>query len=73
MIQPKLIVALGRHAAHSLLKTEVPLSKLRGQKLSYHGTPLFVTYHPAYLLRNPADKRKVWDDMRRAMSLAANS
>ncbi len=73
LIRPKLIVALGRHAAHSLLKTEVPLSKLRGQKLSYHGTPLFVTYHPAYLLRNPADKRKVWDDMRRAMSLAANS
>ncbi len=73
LIQPKLIVALGRHAAHSLLKTEVPLSKLRGQKLSYHGTPLFVTYHPAYLLRNPADKRKVWDDMRLAMSLAANS
>lgn len=73
LIQPKLIVALGRHAAHSLLKTEVPLGKLRGQQLSYHGTPLFVTYHPAYLLRNPADKRKVWDDMRRAMSLAANS
>lgn len=73
LIQPKLIVALGRHAAHSLLKTEVPLGKLRGQQLSYHGTPLFVTYHPAYLLRNPADKRKVWDDMCRAMSLAANS
>lgn len=66
LIKPKLIVALGRHAAHSLLKTEVPLGKLRGQKLSYHGTPLFVTYHPAYLLRNPADKRKVWDDLCRA-------
>ena len=73
LIQPKLIVALGRHAAHSLLKTEAPLSKLRGQKLSYHGTPLFVTYHPAYLLRNPADKYKVWEDMRLAMSLAADS
>ena len=66
LIKPRLIVALGRHAAHSLLKTEVPLGKLRGQKLSYHGTPLFVTYHPAYLLRNPADKRKVWDDLCRA-------
>jgi DNA polymerase len=66
LIRPRLIVALGRHAAHSLLKTEVPLGKLRGQKLSYHGTPLFVTYHPAYLLRNPADKRKVWDDLCRA-------
>lgn len=66
LIKPRLIVALGRHAAHSLLKTEVPLGKLRGQKLLYHGTPLFVTYHPAYLLRNPADKRKVWDDLCRA-------
>jgi uracil-DNA glycosylase family 4 len=66
LIRPQLIVALGRHAAHSLLKTEVSLAKLRGQKLSYHGTPLFVTYHPAYLLRNPADKRKVWDDLCRA-------
>jgi DNA polymerase len=71
LIQPQLIVALGRHAAHSLLKTEVPLGKLRGQKLSYHGTPLFVTYHPAYLLRNPADKRKVWDDLCRAKAAMA--
>ena len=71
LIKPKLIVALGRHAAHSLLKTEVPLAKLRGQKLSYHGTPLFVTYHPAYLLRNPADKRKVWDDLCRAKAAMA--
>ena len=63
LIQPRLIVALGRHAAHSLLKTETPLGKLRGQRLSYHGTPLIVTYHPAYLLRSPADKRKVWDDL----------
>ena len=66
LIKPRLIIALGRHAAHSLLKTEVPLGKLRGQKLSYHGTPLYVTYHPAYLLRNPVDKRKVWDDLCRA-------
>jgi DNA polymerase len=72
LIRPQLIVALGRHAAHSLLKTEVPLGKLRGQKLSYHGTPLFVTYHPAYLLRNPADKRKVWDDLCRARTAMKN-
>lgn len=72
LIRPQLIVALGRHAAHSLLKTEVPLAKLRGQKLSYHGTPLFVTYHPAYLLRNPADKRKVWDDLCRARTAMMN-
>ncbi len=69
LIQPRLIVALGRHAAHSLLKTEAPLGKLRGQRLSYHDIPLIVTYHPAYLLRNPADKRKVWDDLCLARSV----
>jgi DNA polymerase len=63
LIQPKLIVALGRHAAHSLLKTEAPLTRLRGQRLAYHGTPLIVTYHPAYLLRSPGEKRKAWDDL----------
>lgn len=70
LIQPRLIVALGRHAAHSLLKTEAPLSKLRGQRLSYQGTPLIVTYHPAYLLRNPADKRRAWDDLCLARAVA---
>ncbi|MDA8362439.1 MAG: uracil-DNA glycosylase [Gammaproteobacteria bacterium] len=69
LIQPRLIVALGRHAAHSLLKTELALGKLRGQSLNYHGIPLIVTYHPAYLLRNPADKRKAWEDLRRARKL----
>ncbi|HYA37202.1 MAG TPA: uracil-DNA glycosylase [Candidatus Methylomirabilis sp.] len=69
LIHPALIVALGRHAAHSLLKTEAPLARLRGQRLSYHGAPLIVTYHPAYLLRNPADKRKAWDDLRLAKSI----
>jgi DNA polymerase len=63
LIRPKLIVALGRHAAHSLLKTEQPLARLRGQRLSYHDTPLIVTYHPAYLLRTPSDKKKAWDDL----------
>ncbi len=63
LIQPKLIVALGRHAAHSLLKTDTALARLRGQRLSYHGTPLIVTYHPAYLLRSPGEKRKAWDDL----------
>jgi uracil-DNA glycosylase len=63
LIKPGLIVALGRHAAHSLLKTEAPLARLRGQRLSYHGTPLVVTYHPAYLLRSPGEKRKAWDDL----------
>ncbi len=68
-IKPKLIVALGRHAAHSLLKTELPLARLRGQKLDYHGTPLIVTYHPAYLLRSPGEKRKAWEDLVRAKAV----
>lgn len=70
LIRPKLIVALGRHAAHSLLKTEAPLSKLRGQRLNYRGTPLVITYHPAYLLRSPADKRRAWDDLCLARTIA---
>ncbi len=70
LIRPRLIVALGRHAAHSLLKTELALAKLRGQRLTYQDTPLIVTYHPAYLLRSPADKRKAWQDLRLARSVA---
>ena len=69
LIRPRLIVALGRHAAHSLLKTELPLAKLRGGRHSYHDTPLIVTYHPAYLLRSPGEKRKVWEDLRLARSV----
>ena len=72
-IRPKLIVALGRHAAHSLLKTEVPLARLRGQRLSYHGIPLIVTYHPAYLLRSPGEKRKAWEDLVLAKSVMATA
>lgn len=63
LIQPKLIVALGRFAAQSLLATDNSISKLRGRVHAYRGVPLVVTYHPAYLLRNPADKAKVWDDL----------
>jgi len=63
LIQPKIIVALGRFAAHSLLRTELAVGRLRNQQHDYHGIPLVVTYHPAYLLRNPADKKKVWDDL----------
>ncbi|SRR5581483_9856267 len=73
LIAPRLIVALGRHAAHSLLKTEAPLSRLRGQRLSYRGTPLIVTFHPAYLLRNPADKRRAWDDLCLARNVVESS
>jgi DNA polymerase len=73
LIQPKVIVALGRHAAHSLLRTEQPLNRLRGQKFSYQGIPLIVTYHPAYLLRSPLEKRKAWDDLVRARRLMETS
>ena len=73
LIQPKLIVALGRHAAHSLLKTDLALARLRGQSLSYQNIPLVVTYHPAYLLRTPSDKRKAWEDLRRARAIISQA
>jgi len=69
LIRPRVIVALGRHAAHSLLKTDLPLARLRNQTLSYQDTSLVVTYHPAYLLRTPGDKRKAWDDLCRARKI----
>ena len=73
LIGPRVIVALGRHAAHSLLKTELPLARLRGQRLQYHNIPLVVTYHPAYLLRNPADKVKAWQDLCLARQIVEES
>lgn len=63
LIQPKLIVALGRFAAHTLLDTEVSIGSLRGQVHAYRGIPLIVTYHPAYLLRNLTDKARAWEDL----------
>ncbi|HEY4719946.1 MAG TPA: uracil-DNA glycosylase [Candidatus Methylomirabilis sp.] len=62
-IKPKLICALGAIAAANLLKTKVPLSKLRGKFHDYQGIPLLVTYHPAYLLRNPNEKKSAWLDL----------
>ena len=70
LIQPKLIVALGRPAAQTLLQTEVKIGAARGKLHDYHGIPLIVTYHPAYLLRTLLDKAKAWEDlcfMRRTM------
>ena len=63
LLQPKLILALGRIAAQTLLKTSAPLSKLRGKLHDYHGVPLMVTFHPAALLRNPNWKRPTWEDV----------
>jgi len=63
LIQPKVILAVGRVAAHHLLLTQTALGSLRGCKYSYNGIPLLVTYHPAYLLRMPAEKGKAWQDL----------
>jgi uracil-DNA glycosylase len=67
LVKPKLIVALGRIAAQRLLNTEEPLSKLRGPLYHYgpEQTPLFITYHPAYLLRSPREKAKSWEDLKK--------
>ncbi|KAF0169409.1 MAG: DNA polymerase bacteriophage-type [bacterium] len=63
LIQPRLIVVLGRIAAQTLLVTDTPIGKLRGHVHQYRGVPMVVTYHPAYLLRSPADKAKSWEDL----------
>lgn len=62
-VKPKVICALGTFASQTLLRTTEPISKLRGQLLDYKGIKLMATFHPAYLLRNPAEKRKVWEDV----------
>lgn len=62
-IKPSVICALGTFAAHTLLKTDVPITILRGKFHSYHGIRLMPTYHPAYLLRNPEAKKQVWEDV----------
>jgi DNA polymerase len=64
LVQPRVLVALGRVAAQNLLESQQPLAKLRGGEHRFHETPLLVTYHPAYLLRNPADKAKAWEDLK---------
>jgi uracil-DNA glycosylase family 4 len=72
LIQPKLIVALGRPAAQTLLQTEVKIAAARGRLHDYRGIPVIVTYHPAYLLRTLEDKAKAWEDlcfMRSTMAL----
>lgn len=69
MIQPKLIIALGRVAAQNLLKTDATIASLRGRTHTLNGVPLLVTYHPAYLLRNLADKAKAWEDLCQARAM----
>jgi uracil-DNA glycosylase len=69
VIKPKVIVALGTFAARSLLKTEAPISRLRGRIYEYRGAKLVPTFHPAFLLRNPSCRREVWEDMKKVRSL----
>ena len=68
LIKPRVIITLGRFAAHSLLHTTEPISHIRGQWGEYQGMPLMPTFHPAYLLRNPTGKRDVWQDMKQVLS-----
>ncbi|MDP2023221.1 MAG: uracil-DNA glycosylase [Hydrogenophaga sp.] len=73
LVQPKIILAMGRFAVQSLLQTSEPIGKLRGQVHRYQGVPVIVTYHPAYLLRTPSDKAKAWADLCLALETAAAS
>ncbi len=63
LIKPKIIVALGKTAANTLLNKDTTLGSLRGKVHDYDGIPLIITYHPAYLLRTPQDKAKAWQDL----------
>jgi len=69
MIKPKIICALGKFASQALLGTEAPIGKLRGNWHEYRGIKFMPTYHPAYLLRNPGDKKLVWEDMKKIMEV----
>lgn len=68
LLRPKVIVALGATAVRGLLEVETGITKLRGKWMTYQNTPLMPTYHPAYLLRNPAGKRDVWEDMKAVLA-----
>ncbi|HNY49001.1 MAG TPA: uracil-DNA glycosylase [Smithella sp.] len=70
LIAPEIICALGTFAAKTLLKTEIPISALRGRFHLYEGIKLMPTYHPAYLLRNPSAKKQVWEDIQMIMKEA---
>lgn len=72
-IKPKVIVALGKFAAQSLLRTTEPITKMRGREYPYRDAILMPTYHPAYLLRTPSAKRDVWEDMKRVRVLISEN
>jgi DNA polymerase len=74
LLKPKIMLAVGRIAAQNLLATDAPLARLRGKlhRFGAAGTPLVITYHPAYLLRTPSDKRKAWEDLKFARATFAS-
>ncbi len=69
LVRPKVIVALGKFAAQCLLRTETPITKLRGRIHPFRGAQLVPTFHPAYLLRSPDKKRETWEDMKLVRAL----
>jgi uracil-DNA glycosylase len=71
LVKPKIILAMGRFAVQSLLRSNEPIGRLRGRVHRYQGVPLIVTYHPAYLLRNLEDKARAWEDLCLAAQTAA--
>jgi uracil-DNA glycosylase family 4 len=68
-VQPKVVIALGAFAARTLLKTDAPISRLRGRVFDYRGAKLIPTFHPSFLLRSPGYKREAWEDLKQALSL----
>ncbi|HYH99939.1 uracil-DNA glycosylase [Hyalangium sp.] len=68
-LQPKVIVALGKFAAQTLLRDSTPITRLRGQWREYQGVKLMPTFHPAYLLRSPQEKKKAWEDLQQVMKI----
>lgn len=73
IVSPKVICCLGKHAAQALLETEVPITKVRGREFEFNGITLIPTYHPAYLLRNPAAKKEVWEDLKKIMRILSEA
>jgi DNA polymerase len=69
VIRPRVIVALGKFAAQSLLRSIEPISRIRGREFAFRGATLIPTFHPAYLLRNPSAKREVWEDMKKVRAI----
>jgi len=69
IVQPRVICVLGAVAAKALLGPHVSISRIRGQQFTYEGIPLIPTFHPAYLLRNPAAKKDAWEDLQKVMAL----